>query len=260
MKSPLFLALAVSLSVTPLLAQDAPPAAPAAPAAAEMPKWQQDYLNLGKEVRTEFETHLQKGRELFQQKRIFEAIEELKAAQKVFADSPDVENLLGACQVEFRAFDEALKHFERANELNPGNPSVLFNIAEVYFVTRQWAKSAEELKGVLAMVGDAPGQLQMRSLIEFKLMLSLIKLGKDEEALQLAEKYDFLDDTPFVYYAEAATAFKDGDEIAADASLARASRVFRDAGVLAPWQDTLMEFGYIKSFMGSVNEEAAESE
>ena len=35
-----------------------------------------------------------------------------------------------------------------------------------------------------------------------------------------------------------------------------AGRVFRDPNILAPWQDTLVEYGYIKSFYGD-NDEAA---
>ena len=45
--------------------------------------------------------------------------------------------------------------------------------------------------------------------------------------------------------------------IKAEEWLAMAGRIFRDPNVLAPWQDTLVEYGYIKSFYG---EDAATGE
>ena len=216
----------------------------------KMQPWEEDFLNLPEDRRKEFGEHVNKARELFGQKRIFESIEELKAATKIFPDSPDVQNMLGACQVEFRAFDKAMEHFERANALSPGNASVLFNIAEVHFVTKRWEEAERMFERVLTLTEGNEDQQALYHLTEFKLMLCMIKSGDVEEARKLVDKYDFMVDTPFPYYAEAAIAYHDGDTLKAEAALARASRVFRNPQLLAPWHDTMMEFGYIKSFYG----------
>ena len=76
------------------------------------------------------------------------------------------------------------------------------------------------------------------------------KLGMNAEAATLAEKYDFSDDSPYYYYAKAALAYDGKDLIKAEEWLAIAGRVFQDPNALAPWQDTLVEYGYIKSFYG----------
>jgi hypothetical protein len=87
--------------------------------------------------------------------------------------------------------------------------------------------------------------------VEFKLLLAKIKLGKIDEARQLADKYDYLDDNPYYYYAQAAIAYHDDKLAEAERWLGSARRVFRNPNALAPWQDTLIEFGYIKSFYGT---------
>jgi hypothetical protein len=92
--------------------------------------------------------------------------------------------------------------------------------------------------------------IPMRRILEYKLLLSQLKLGKVEEATALANKYDFLDDNPYYYYANAAMAFHAEDLESAERWLASARRVFRNPTTLAPWQDTLIEYGYIKSFYG----------
>lgn len=217
----------------------------------QLPKWKQDFLNLPEDRRQKFGEHLKKSHELFQQKRIFEALEELKNAESIFGDSPDVENMYGACQVEFRAFDKAMEHFERANNLSPQNPSILFNIGEVHFVEKEWKDAERIFERILPIVENDKRQTQLCRLIEFKLLLCMIKLDNLVEAKKIADRHDYNDDSPFPYYAEAALAFQEGEDLKAEVALARAGRIFRNPAAIAPWKDTLMEFGYIKSFYGS---------
>jgi tetratricopeptide (TPR) repeat protein len=209
---------------------------------------QQAFLNLPEESRKDFIKHLGEANRIFQQKRIFETIEELDKAAAIFKDSPELHNLRGSCFVEMRAFDKALAEFKRAAELSKDNPSIEFNIGEVYFVTKEWQKSLDMFEKIMKIL--PPENIALGRLVEFKILLCKKKLGRDEEVEILAEKYDFLDDSPFYYYAKAALAYDDEDLIKAEEWLARAGRIFQDPNVLAPWQDTLVEYGYIKSFYG----------
>ena len=93
-----------------------------------------------------------------------------------------------------------------------------------------------------------PENIALGRLVEFKILLCKKQLGRNDEALALAEKYDFNDDSPFHWYAKAALAFGDGNPEKAEEWLASASRRFPDPNERAPWQDTLVEYGYIKTF------------
>lgn len=221
--------------------------------------WQQDFSNLPADRRAEFNKHMDRARELFGQKRVFEVIDELHQAEAIFDHSPDVFNMLGACQVEFRSFDRAMEYFKKADEVQANNPNVIFNIAEVHFVTKQWADAAAGLERVLSLLADKgeEANLQMSRLVEFKLLLCQMKLGNLDKAKEIAARHDFLDDSPFPYYASASLAYQAGDVITAESEVARARRIFRNPALLSPWQDTLMEFGYIKSFIGGDLDDAA---
>ncbi|MGB6221523.1 tetratricopeptide repeat protein [Haloferula sp.] len=248
MKPHLLILLTAGFCLSPLFGQTETEAP-----APEMMAWQKEFSNLPEESRREFSGHLAKSRELFGQKRIFECIEELEEARAIFADSPDVENLMGACQIEFRSFESAMKHFKRADELQPDTPSIKFNIAEVYFVSKQWEQAEAAFSELVeqSKADDAESRnLMLDRLVEFKLMLTKIKLGKMEEAEEMAVLYDHLDDSPYVYYAEAALAYENGDEVTAEAAMARAGRIFQNPAAISPWQDTMMEYGYMKSFFG----------
>ena len=214
---------------------------------------QQAFLNLPEEKRAEFAKHLGEATRVFQQKRIFEALEELEKASAIFTDSPEVHNLRGSSYVEIRAFDKALAEFEKAAALSKDNPSISFNIGEVHFVTKQWQKAHDMFQKVMTLL--PPENIALGRLVEFKILLCKKKLGQAQEAAAMAEKYDFMDDSPYHFFAKAALAYDAENLVKAEEWLAIASRIFRDPNILAPWQDTLVEYGYIKSFYG---EEASE--
>lgn len=213
-----------------------------------IPEWQQKLENLSPEDKQAYATALAEGSRLFNQKRIFEALNSVYDAEKIFAQNPAALNLKGACYVEFRDFPQARACFDEAIALAPGNPNVLFNLVEMEFVTKQWeacAKRIGELRPLLPK-----DNIAMNRLLEFKLMLTYLKTDQEEEARELANKYDFLDDTPYYYYAQAAICYFDEDSEKADSWIGSARRVFTKPATLAPWQDTLIEFGYIASFYG----------
>lgn len=251
--------LTILLGVVSAMAQEQP--APNAAAAAtestakaeqapvqDMLPNQRAFLNLAEERRKDFIKHLNEANRLFQQKRIFETLEQLQKAEIIFNESPEIFNLRGSCYVEMRAFDRALEDFNKALTLSEANPSIRFNIAEVYFVTREWQKALEVFEKVLK---DLPSQsVALGRLIEFKILLCKNKLGKKDEVLILSEKYDFLDDSPYYYYAKAALEYEANNLVKAEEWIATANRIFQDPNILAPWQDTLVEYGYIKSFYG----------
>lgn len=238
--------------MTPLVAQDepAPSEKKADAATAGLLPNQQAFLNLPEERRKEFIKHLTEANRIFQQKRVFETLDELDKASAIFKDSPEVHNLRGSCFVEMRAFEKAMAEFEKAADLSKDNPSIEFNIGEVFFVTKQWQKSLDIFEKVLKGLPPEKNTLALSRLVEFKILLCKKKLGKDDEALILSEKYDFLDDSPFYYYAKAALEYEKNNLIKAEEWLATANRIFQDPNVLAPWQDTMVEYGYIKSFYG----------
>ncbi|KAB2638712.1 MAG: tetratricopeptide repeat protein [Verrucomicrobia bacterium] len=241
------------LVLIPTCAQaDSAPAAPtpAAAAAAKKPLLanQQAFLNLPEERRKEFGKQLVEAQRLFQQKRIFETFDALDKADAVFLDSPESLNMRGACYVEIRNFDQAAAAFKKALLLSPDNPSINFNIAEVLFVTKKWQEAHDLFAKILQ---DLPkDNLALSRLVEFKILLCKKKLGLKEETLALAKKYGMDDDSPYYCFANAAIAYDDKDLVKAEEWLAMASRIFKNPEALSPWQDTLVEFGYIKSFYG----------
>ncbi len=205
------------------------------------------------EERKEFAKHFGNASRFFQQKRIFECLDAVSEAEAVFSQSAELMNLRGSCYVEMRAFEKAMAAFNEALKIAPKNTSIRFNVGEVFFVTKQWQQAHDIFLEVLREI--PPSNTALSRLVEFKLLLCKIKLGLKDEFTILAQKYDYQDDSPYYYYAQAALAYEKKDLLEAEEWLGRANRIFQDPNVIAPWQDTLVEFGYIKSFYG--DEDAA---
>ncbi len=237
--------LSFMVLLTPLAAQTPIPVPATPPAAAtELLPNQRAFLNLPEEKRKEFVKHLVEANRIFQQKRIFETLEEIDKASAIFNQSPELHNLRGSCYVEMRDFDKALVEYNKALALAKDNANIEFNIGEIYFVTQKWQKSLDVFEKILAPI--TKGNIALGRLVEFKIMLCKIKLGQDVAAL--ADKYDYLDDSPYYYYAKAAMAYEAGNASKAEEWLATAGRVFRNPASTAPWKDTMVEYGYIKGF------------
>lgn len=243
MKSLFSLSLFSLLLLSPLQAQKSPTKAK------KLKPYQVELSNLTEEDKKQYITHLLRAQELFGQKRIFECLESLSKASSIFSEDPAIYNLKGACYVEFRDFQEALKSFQAAKKLDPENFNVDFNIAEIFFVTEKWKESFDLLDKIRTLHSDKYSK-QMTQLIDFKAFLCQLKLGQVKEARELIGALSYRDDTPLYYYGNAALAYHGDEPEEAEQWLARGRRVFRDQGTVAPWQDTLIEFGYIKSFYG----------
>lgn len=218
------------------------------PIQAELLPNQKDFLNMPEEARTEFAKYFGDANRFFQQKRIFECLDAVSEAEAIFSQSSELMNLRGSCYVEMRAFDKATAAFNEALKITPKNTSIRFNVGEVLFVTKQWQQATDIFQEVMREIPE--NNTALSRLVEFKILLCKVKLGQKAEFNILAQKYDYQDDSPYHYYAQAAQAYEKSDLLEAEEWLGRANRIFQDPNVIAPWQDTLVEFGYIKSFYG----------
>ena len=241
--------LATSLLVT---AQDEPAVEADEPKKEEKPQFVIDLEALSQDDAVAYTNAFRRANYLFQQKRIFESLEAVEELEAIYSKNPASLTLRGACYVEFRAFDKARMCFAKALKSTPDNFNVRFNLAEIEFVTKNYAKSLEILDTLLQEAGDTGAKSTMIPLINFKILLCKIKTDDIGGAEGIVAKTDFLDDSPLFYYGKAALEYANDNGVGAETWLARAGRIFRtdDGGLLAPWQDTLIEFGYIKSFYG----------
>ena len=192
----------------------------------------------------------QKADQLFNQKRIFECLDTVHKIHQIYDGNPASLTIKGACYVEFRNFPKARAAFSKALKSSPYNFNVSFNLAEISFVTKEYTLALSQFQALKKQIGEKEAPTGMEALIDFKILLCMLKTDQKEGARKIVEGTDFLDDTPLFYYGNAALAYDADNGAEAEVWLARANRIFRNPSTIAPWKDTLIEFGYIKSFYG----------
>ena len=227
--------------------QPTPTSAPSGPSA-EGQKLMAEFMKLPEEQRIDFNKKVRLAQKLYQEKRMFDALQVIDELDKISKDHPACLSLRAGCYVEMRAFDKAYALFERIQKLTPQSTNILFNLAELEFVTRKWEMAHERFNKLLPLLPKSNNSL--KHLVELKLLLCKLKTNRVEEARAMQNKYGEWDDTPYYYYARAAIFYHDGNDEAAKKTLRNALFIWRNPAELSSWQDTMIEFGFVRSFYG----------
>ncbi len=136
---------------------------------------QREFFNLPEEKRKEFIKHYDDAIRFFADKRVFETLDALDEAEKVFSKSMELHNMRGSCYIEMRIFDKANISFNKALEISPNNLNLKFNIAECFFVSKKWQDSHDKFQELVKILPPNSGDIFR--LAEFKLLLCKKKLG-----------------------------------------------------------------------------------
>lgn len=185
---------------------------------------------------------LESAKKAFDKRDIAEALKILNKVPDALRTDPEYLTLRGACHVEKRDFGAAFEDFQKAAKKNPGEPSIQFNIGEVYFVTDRWDEAIKEFQLVKPKPG-ADGEA-LQALIDFKIMLCEEGRGNAKEFDRLAAANLAKAGTLLAAYTKAAMEFRDGRKTEAKATLADAAKKLPKPSDRAPWYDTMIEFGY----------------
>ncbi len=222
------------------------------------------FSNLPEEQRKKYLELRADAHRYFANKRTFETLMAIYEMQSIFEGDPLAYNLLGAIYVEFRDFAKAREIFNKAIETAGEDPKILFNLAELEFCDNQWSSSVKLFSSLLKKL-EAQSDTDFVRIVEFKILLSHLALSQSDkadvtdeqkkehlsQAKLLADKYTYLTDSPYFYYAKAALEFYEGDKVAGSNWVLTAKRVYVNSpGLLTSWDDTMIEFGYIEAHYG----------
>lgn len=248
----LIFSLFLAAGITTAQEQSSPtPAAAAAPALGipattpEALAAEQEFLKRPAEEKEKFQRLLAEGEKLLAEKRVPEALQKLGEAEAIAPLHPVLLNLKGSSLVHIRDFGRALPYFEKASKLYPAFWQSRFNQAEMAFVEKKWEDAEKQFRELLKE-GDAI-DAGTRKLMDYKIILCLIKRQKFDEATKLMDRYDIYDDTPIHYYSKAALHFEKKENKEAEEWLTNARSIY-DAQMVSIYEDSLTEIGWLFVF------------
>jgi Flp pilus assembly protein TadD len=153
-------------------------------------------------------------------------------------------NLRGEILMQQEQFDQAEAAFKKAAKLDPKLREAQYNLAQIPFKKKDYAKSRERFE---TLYKRTPGgdKNQAAELIKFKIYMTLLLEGKESRARAMMDEFQFTGDTPALYYAQAAWEFQHNNPEKASDWTASANKIYSAAlnGVFA---DAFYDVGWMQ--------------
>ena len=174
------------------------------------------------------------------------------AARKLIDEADQAEpnqsatlNLRGEILMEQKEFEEAEAAFKKAAKLDPKFREAQYNLAQVPFKKKDYAKARERFE---ALFERTPGgdKNQAAELIKFKIYMTLLLEGKESRAQSMMEQFQFTGDTPALYYAQAAWEFRHNNGEKAADWVASAKKIYSQ-GLNNIFADALYDAGWMQA-------------
>lgn len=173
-------------------------------------------------ARTDFE----KARRAYQRGDEEQALELLHKVEDIAPNQAVTYNLHGEILLDEGKIADAEAAFRNALVANPELTEARYNLARISFKEQDYEKARKELEPLLGATSGDKEEQQLEKLIRYQIYLALLLEGRDGPAQKAMEDFKMTDDTPALYYAQAAWAFQHGNSGQAKNWIANAENLF----------------------------------
>ncbi len=195
-------------------------------------------------MKADSQANFERAERSFRQRDFPAAVKFLDLADEGAPNQAPSLNLRGEIAMEDQKFDEAEEAFRQANVANPKFREAQYNLAQIPFKKKDYAKSRERLEKLFA---DTPGgeKNQAAQLIKYKIFMTLLLEGNDAQAQQMMDQFKFTGDTPALYYAQAAWSFKHDNRDQGNDWIKSARKIYSPALNII-FADTFYDLGWLE--------------
>ncbi len=196
-----------------------------------------------------------------QAKRAFETRDfdrALKFLDRTDESAPDPtasDNLRAQVLLEQNKFDEAEAALQKAARTDPASWEARYILAQISFRKKDYAEARARLEALLgeapsgiknqtSLAGQRPALQASVQLIRYQIFLTLLLEGNESAAQQRMEQFKFTDETPALYYAQAAWSFQHKNSKQASEWIASAGKLFSPA-LNSAFANSLADLGWL---------------
>src|SRR3981081_2238909 len=189
-------------------------------------------------------SRFEQAQQAFQQRDLATARKFVDEADGAEANQTATVNLRGEILMEQKEFDEAEAAFKKALKLDPKFRQAQYNLAQLPFKKKDYAKARERFETIFA---QTPGgdKNQGAQLLKFKIYMTLLLEGRDSRAQKMMDEFQFTGDTPALYYAQAAWEFQHNNPEKAADWTASANKIYSSA-LNSVFADAFYDVGWMQ--------------
>src|SRR6202048_766603 len=194
-------------------------------------------------------SRFEQAQQAFQHRDLETARKFVDEADNADANQPPVLTLKGEILMELKDYDGGETAFKKAAKLDPKYREAQFNLAQIPFKKKDYAKARERFE---ALYKRTPGgdKNQAAQLIKFKIYMTLLLEGKESRAHAMMEEFQFTGDTPALYYAQAAWEYQHKNPEKAADWTGSANKIYSSA-LNSVFADAFYDVGWMQRPEGS---------
>ena len=167
-----------------------------------------------------------KAEQAYRQRDYAEALQLLEEVDAAAPNQAVAHNLRGKillAQGDDGAAEAALRE---AIVTDPQFLEARYNLARIPFKRRDYEGARKQLEALLGATSGGRQQAQREQLIRYQIFLTLLLEGRDAPAQKAMDEFKMMDDSPALYYAQAAWAFQHGNATLGNTWVANAGNLF----------------------------------
>ena len=196
-------------------------------------------------LKADAKANFEKAERAFQQRDFENALQSLELAEAGAPNDPPALNLRGEILMEQKKYDEAEVAFRKAFAADPKLREAQYNLAQVPFKKGEYGKARDRFETLFA---ETPGgdKNQAAQLIRYKIFMTLLLDGREQQAKQMMDQFQFTGDTPALYYAQAAWEFKHAHPDKGQDWVSSARKIYSPALNIV-FADSFYDMGWLES-------------
>ena len=202
-------------------------------------------LNSAAQTKAFADSKFEQAEQALQQRDFTAARKLADEADTADPNQPRILNLRGEILLEQKDYDGAENEFHKALKIDGKFRDAQYNLAQVPFKKKEYAKARDRFESLFSVTTGADKD-QAAQLIKFKIFLTLLLEGKDSRAQKMMEQFQFTGDTPALYYAQAASEFKNNNTAKANEWVTSARKIYSPA-LNGVFSESFYDIGWLQT-------------
>jgi len=177
----------------------------------------------------------------------------LRFLDRVDAAAPNqavAHNLRGKVLLAQGKLEAAEAALREAVAVDPQFLEARYNLARIPFKKRDYDAARKQLEALLGATSGGRQQRRQEQLFRYQIFLTLLLEGRDAPAQKAMDEFKMMDDSPALYYAQAAWAFQHGNPTLGNTWVANARNLYPEDQSRA-FAEPFLDLGWASSAGGS---------
>lgn len=217
----------------------------------ELPDWLIEFSNMAREDRQAYLESFNRAKALYQTGDWNKCLLEINNCESIYNKNPNLWNLRLSCMIEAKSVESAEEILAKVKEALPQDNVTLLNIANLHMIKKEYRECVTELIGIISSL-PYDASPEMVNILRYRILLSHLMLGEEEEAKDIIQDLTPLSDTPLYYYALAAFDIYHGKRQDALMNINAANSIFSKGQATVPYQRGITASGIIDKYLPAI--------